>query len=440
MKFKVFLLLSLLSCRMVAQANFHFAPASPTQDTNYTTYEAPWLAAHGGYVAITIPWSQYDTGTTAPNYTWGADANILTYLTNANSGGSCVTNCVPIALTFKVSSSPGSNDNTFTPVYPFSTTYQASVSAPQPGQACMCTNYPSLGTWTNACHYVGDGGGFTAAQIAAGLPVMWQNGTNVNPLMVAWKAFTAAAIAHYKALLGTQFYYLRFGKLGPNEEQHDYCAAQQYGLPGGGGNITAFESVWLTALTSYIQAEQAANTSNLELQTAVNQEQTGNGNWLPDEAAIVVANGEDLAFQGVLSADAGCFAAGTFTPGTCTDWIDTFRKYSSTNIEMQTTFPSCTNGNSGCGANANIEGSLTVIVPFFMQQCGLGRKCFYEAFPTDADCVLATGFTFTTGASGGCFSTGQFYSYYQNSMAPTNFVNGAPIYTSSFKGKAAGTT
>jgi Abnormal spindle-like microcephaly-assoc'd, ASPM-SPD-2-Hydin len=363
---------------------------------DYTNYIEPYMVANpGGYLVFTIPWALNDTGITAPNYTWGADSSsgLLSCISTANGGTYTGSHPQPIELLLWVATDDTGtpNYNYGTPVYVYDPTYATSVGASRPNDSLMCSDYPASGLWTNASHHHGDGAGFTTTQLSQGLPVPWE-----TPFITARNAYMTAAFAHYSALLGNQLFRLKPGLMaGATDEQHDFCTAQQDVLPGISPSGTIGDSstanglwlAWMTTISGFLTHDTSPtnNPNNIPLIYSINREEESEvGQWMDDEATRINSVHEAIGYQGVTQADIYCWLDGDRP---CSEyWQYIFMNFSSTDVEIQTTSLTQTNGTG--------EGTVTEIIPALLQACGdTARRCDFEEFSKDTMCQLVPGYS-----------------------------------------------
>ncbi|HUB09744.1 MAG TPA: hypothetical protein VMB50_22255 [Myxococcales bacterium] len=379
-------------------------------DPNYKNYVEPYMVAHpGGYLVFTIRWASNDTGTTAPNYTWGADgaSGLLSCVPTANGGTYTGAHPQPIELLLWVATNDTGTPayNYGTPIYVYDPTYAASVGASRPNDSLMCAEYPASGIWTNASHYYGDGAGFTTTQLSQGLPVPWE-----TPFMTARNAYMTAAFAHYSGLLGSQLYRLKPGMMaGSTDEQHDVCAAQQDVLPGIspsgtiGTNVTGngLWAAWMSTIDAFLanDTSPANNPSGIPLVYSINRENQQTGQWMDDEAALVASYGAAIGYQGVTQADVSCWLGGD--PKCSEYWQYIFGFFSASDVQIQTAAPTRTDGTG--------EGTMTEILPELLQACGDSqRRCDFEQFSVDVLCETGQpGYSSST-----CAPTDTYYPLY----------------------------
>ena len=398
---------------LVGESEFHIDPLMGGLDCsapNYRNYIEPYMVAHpGGYLVFIIPWALNDTGVTAPNYTWGADSTsgLLSCIPTANGGTYTGSNPQPIELLLWVATDDTGtpNYNYGTPVYVYDPTYATSVGATRPNDSLMCSEYPANGLWTNASRYYGDGAGFTPSQLSQGLPVPWE-----TPFITARNAYMTAAFAHYYSLLGSQLFRLKPGMMaGSTDEQHDVCADQQDVLPGISPSGTIGDAstgnglwlAWMTTISGFLAHDTSStnNPNNIPLIYSINRENSQVGQWMEDEATRVNSVHEAIGYQGVQQADIYCWLSGD--PSCSEYWQYIFTQFSSTNVEVQTTTLTQTNGAG--------EGTLTEIIPELLQACGpSNRRCDFEEFSKDVQCQLVPGFS----SSPTCNPGDPYYSIY----------------------------
>jgi Divergent InlB B-repeat domain len=330
-------------------------------------------------------WETSNAGCTGPatptQYSWTNFDNVI----NAQLGFGATGIVIHLAPTSSGGHTAGKN--TDTPCYVFSSTYAATLSAPQL-YTCADTDYPGAGTITpGTCRQGVDNTAF---------PVAFQ-----TPFMTAWANAVTAAINHIKgASYASKVAYISVGG-GTNGEWLPYA---ETGLltQVSPSTIAQLQNVWINTYMSAI--ESAMLTANAG---TFNLNQTLNGGLLSipysfaDAAATLAhGNGFGLADQGWQGGDITAFANfGTASGGSLTNNTYTTGDHAyNYNLYPNAPIHEFQEGTASEPTYVGIppigtEGSLQPLVPYGLARGGNRFELYYADWQVAYDSTIGSNYT-----------------------------------------------
>jgi len=304
-------------------------------------------------VSVSLQWSQIETSQGVYDFS-SFDASLAPYLAAHRN-----VNLIVWPATEGGNNAP--NNGGSTPSYVFTSTYAASVGAPNPQDMTVCQNYQ------------GDTGspygqaGFTSGGIwnsndptygsdLSGLPVSYE-----LPFMMAYQNFIQAVIAHYNGNTTTPIGYIRFGYSQGGENSPE---CNQY-WPN--FSQATYVTNYITAMTVFVTNHHPQMTILQDLHALGNNTDPGYTAYPDEEAQIAVANFQGFGTNGLQKNDVTSVNNGD-NPPCDSDWCFLFQKYAGTlygstpiTLSLQTLQWSDPTGAAQTGSLATTGGSEGII-------------------------------------------------------------------------------